>query len=128
MDEKIAVIICLITFGAIVGALISAAIYNKKVERVYRDIEMTLDSFRNISQYSNDEACEISNKDPDRISRQLKRIRDMIRTVQENAALEKEATRSVVTDVAHQLKTPLAAGKMNMELLEDETLSDTEKK
>lgn len=128
MDEKTAVIILIAIAGIIASVFISAVIYRKKMQRIYKEIEMMLDSFRNRTADSYDVASEISGKDLDRINRQLKRISDMIRIVQENAALEKEDTRSVVTDIAHQLKTPLAASKMNIELLTDETLSNTEKR
>lgn len=40
---------------------------------------------------------------------------------------EKEATKSLVTDISHQLKTPVAALKTSLELLSAEELSDDER-
>lgn len=52
-----------------------------------------------------------------RLEVQEKRIQD-----------EKEATKSLVTDISHQLKTPVASLKMCLELLEEEELSKEEQK
>ena len=49
----------------------------------------------------------------------------MIRQNQWNR--EKEDTKSLVTNISHQIKTPLAALKMCMDLLEDQGLSKEEK-
>ena len=61
-------------------------------------------------------------------------LKDRIRSLQEqiqsdhNRLLqEKEATKSLVTDISHQLKTPVAALKTSLELLAAEDLSNEEK-
>ena len=41
---------------------------------------------------------------------------------------EKETTKSLVTDISHQLKTPVASLKMCLELLAEEDLSKEEEK
>lgn len=41
---------------------------------------------------------------------------------------EKESTKSLVTDISHQLKTPVAALKMSLELLSGEELTEPERK
>lgn len=70
---------------------------------------------------------EASREDRDRILRQLRRIDDAMRLAEERSRLEKEETKAVVTDIAHQLKTPVAVMKMSAELLSDDSLSAEER-
>lgn len=53
-----------------------------------------------------------------------KRLEVQCRKIQD----EKEATKSLVTDISHQLKTPVASLKMCLELLEGDELSKQEEK
>ena len=70
---------------------------------------------------------EASREERDRILRQLRRIDDAMRLAEERSRLEKEETKAVVTDIAHQLKTPVAVMKMSAELLSDDSLSAEER-
>lgn len=47
---------------------------------------------------------------------------------EQRMALEKEETKALVTDLSHQLKTPVASIKMCFQLLEDENLQPEERK
>ncbi len=58
---------------------------------------------------------------------QLEMLQAQLRAVQEQAFTEKERTKSLVTDLSHQLKTPVAALDTCFTILEDQTLSEAER-
>ncbi|HEX3022526.1 MAG TPA: HAMP domain-containing sensor histidine kinase [Lachnospiraceae bacterium] len=51
-----------------------------------------------------------------------------LRLLNERVRIEKEVTKSLVTDISHQLKTPVAALKTSFEILQQDNLSISEKK
>ena len=117
--------------AAAAAVLITRWVDRRRLHRAYLEIEMVLDSFRNSSVHDAagvDTLCEVSRRDIDRIKRQLKRIDSMMRIMEEASHLEKEETRAVVTDIAHQLKTPVAVMKLSAELFEDDSLTGAEKR
>lgn len=125
MDERTAAVI--ITAAAVLAAVIvTRYIERRRRLRMFREAEMILDSFRGEFTASCP-SVEVSDKDADRINRQLNRIHDLITHIREHSEAEKEETRAVVTDISHQLKTPVAVMKMSLELLRDESLSDHER-
>lgn len=62
-----------------------------------------------------------------RLSWQLERLFEHIDRIQKQAAEEKEEVKSIVTDISHQLKTPVSVIDMNLSLLADENLTDAER-
>lgn len=125
MDERTAAVI--ITVASVLAAIIiTRYIERRRRRRMFREAEMILDSFRGEFTVSCP-SVEVSDKDADRINRQLKRIAGLIHHIREHSEAEKEETRAVVTDISHQLKTPVAVMKMSLELLRDESLSDRER-
>lgn len=117
--------------AAVLAAVaVTSYIERRRRRRMYREAEMILDSFRGVTgsvPETEDPGCEISDRDADRIKRQLRRIREMLSTVRERSRMEREETKSVVTDIAHQLKTPVAVMEMSMELLADDSLDGAER-
>lgn len=63
-----------------------------------------------------------------RIYMQLESLGQKIVLNEQRIELEKEDTKALITDLSHQLKTPVASIKMCFQLLEDETLEPEEKK
>ncbi len=61
------------------------------------------------------------------ITEQLERLGHAFETLKERLTWEKEKTKEIVTDISHQLKTPVAALKLSYELLQDESLTEQEK-
>lgn len=58
---------------------------------------------------------------------QLADLGEMLKLLEERMELEKEETKSLVTDISHQLKTPVAALKACFEILLSEDLSRQER-
>lgn len=58
---------------------------------------------------------------------QLGDLGEMLKLLEERMELEKEETKSLVTDISHQLKTPVAALKACFEILLSEDLSSQER-
>ncbi|MDO4470870.1 MAG: HAMP domain-containing sensor histidine kinase [Bacillota bacterium] len=58
----------------------------------------------------------------------LERLDSHTRNVLQKAQDEKEKTKEMVTDISHQLKTPIAALKSCFEVLENATLTDEERR
>lgn len=58
---------------------------------------------------------------------QLADLGEMLKLLEERMELEKEETKSLVTDISHQLKTPVAALKACFEILLSEDLSSQER-
>lgn len=61
------------------------------------------------------------------ITEQLERMGNAFGTLKKRLTDEKENTKSLVTDISHQLKTPVAALGISLELLEDEQITENEK-
>ncbi len=62
-----------------------------------------------------------------RIYEQLERFEEYLSLAQEQALSEKEKTKKIVTDISHQLKTPVAALDTCFTILEDKELGEEER-
>ena len=58
----------------------------------------------------------------------LKELDNNLLMLRERYAKEENNTKSLITDISHQLKTPLASLKMSHELMQSEDLSDKERR
>lgn len=63
-----------------------------------------------------------------RLQMNLESLSIYLRLMREESFLEKEETKKLVTDISHQLKTPVAALKMSFEILNSQHLSEMEQK
>ena len=133
MDAGSTLILVLILLGVmgVSGYLVIQE--KKKRKELCKEIEMVLAKFidsRGIKQedQKNRDGIETSNSNMDRIYRQLIRLKSYMNTLQNKATLEREEVKSIVTDISHQLKTPVAVMDMSLSLLEDESLSSAERK
>lgn len=61
------------------------------------------------------------------LTEQIERMGDAFGTLKYRLEEEKENTKRLVTDISHQLKTPIAALELSYELLDDEGLTAEEK-
>lgn len=100
-----------------------------QVEAVIRRIE----AFRR-GDYScipfSGEADEMSDDGTDwqRVYELLKELGDALSVWKRRMTEEENNTKALITDISHQLKTPLAALRMSYELTMEETLTDSERK
>ncbi|NCB94432.1 MAG: HAMP domain-containing histidine kinase [Clostridia bacterium] len=63
-----------------------------------------------------------------RVNHQMEALGDYIRVMKNQAMAEKEETKELVTDISHQLKTPVAALDTCFSILLEQELNDTERK
>lgn len=61
------------------------------------------------------------------LTEQLERMGEAFGVLKDRLVAEKENTKSLVTDISHQLKTPVAALKLSYELLGDASLTESER-
>ncbi|MBA4687670.1 MAG: HAMP domain-containing histidine kinase [Candidatus Galacturonibacter soehngenii] len=63
----------------------------------------------------------------ERVYESLRYVRESLTLLTQKLEKEKEATKALVTDISHQLKTPVAALKTSLEILEHSDLSQKER-
>ena len=78
-------------------------------------------------EYHQDEDC-MNTGIHAQLMEQMERMGNAFGTLKRQLEKEKENTKRLVTDISHQLKTPIAALKLSYELLEDERLTAEEEK
>ncbi len=61
------------------------------------------------------------------LTEQLDRMGRAVEEYRSRLEDEKESTKAMITDISHQLKTPVAALGLSMELMEDEQITEEEK-
>lgn len=92
-----------------------------------RALSQTLDKFsKHIYELEIPEKMNGKEKEMDRIAGQLSALSEQLRYNEERLNMEKEETRSLVTDVSHQLKTPVAGLKTCFEILNQGNLNPEE--
>ncbi|MBS4534456.1 HAMP domain-containing histidine kinase [Clostridium sp. D2Q-14] len=68
------------------------------------------------------------NKDTEKLYFNIQSFGDYLKLLSKRIYEEKEETKSLVTDISHQLKTPVAALKTSFEILQQDDLNPDEKK
>lgn len=61
------------------------------------------------------------------LTEQMERVGHAISALKTRLEEEQENTKAMITDISHQLKTPVAALKLSLELLDDEQVTEEEK-
>lgn len=109
----------------------------KEIEAEYNqgicDIGHILDALRDGTFNPSDEKCKKIasaefNSNFAGIETLIDSLYSSISVIKENAENDKRETKDVVTDISHQLKTPLAAIKSTYELIQQDTLTSDERK
>ncbi len=103
--------------------------WENRRHRELEEVSQTLNRFSHHI-YEMDALERLDGRDTqmDRIKELLADLSGQLRYTQERIEEEKEETRSLVTDISHQLKTPLAGVKACFEILNQENLSEEEQK
>lgn len=98
----------------------------KREKSKFLQIESTITSFR---ENNFEVALELDNEDEQEIiNYQLDALGHYLKLLKEEARLEKEGTKELVSDISHQLKTPVAALDACFSVLLRENLSEEEQK
>ncbi|NJI80507.1 HAMP domain-containing histidine kinase [Clostridioides difficile] len=100
-------------------------IINKKNQNRYDELSLMLNQILEGKEvtYSDTKDTRLS-----KISHQVKKVKDMIEIEVEQSKLEKEAIKSLISNMSHQLKTPLSNITIYCELLENMNISTSQKK
>ncbi len=108
---------------AVMGAGIFLGIYKRR--RMYQEIDRLLDCVLNREEMCRSELLE---GEFSALVGKLKRIRQMAEQQVERAGEEKEQVKSLVSDMSHQLKTPLANLSIYADILEGQELDEEKRR
>ncbi|MCI9137265.1 MAG: HAMP domain-containing histidine kinase [Lachnospiraceae bacterium] len=101
---------------------------NREKQKELRELGRVLRCFRKRTYSLKTEGvCRGREKEMEEIYEQLNLLWEMMKLSEERLQKEKEGTKSLVTDISHQLKTPVAGLKTCFEILEREDLEPKER-
>lgn len=69
----------------------------------------------------------LQKQEEEKTREQIKELRDNNQVLLERLTIEEEETKALVTDISHQLKTPLASLKMSYEIAQSDKFTEAEK-
>lgn len=92
----------------------------QSIYRYLEEFEMGNYAYRGTEDFTGEGICA-------QLSEQLGRMGEAFGGLTEKLVEEKENTKGLVTDISHQLKTPVAALELSYELLQDESLTEKER-
>ncbi len=134
---KSAVFMLAVSSAAYIVIVISLKRQEKETEKKYNhmieDIEQTLNALKDNSYNPSKKVfkklagTEVS-LDVARLETLIDSLYSSISVVKEKAENDKRETKDVVTDISHQLKTPLAAIKSTFEIMQSSNLSEDERR
>ncbi len=103
--------------------------WKRRRHRELAEVSQTLSRFsHHIYEMGATERLDGKDTQMERIKEQLADLSAQLHYTQERIQQEREETRSLVTDISHQLKTPLAGVRACFEVLNQEDLSKEEEK
>lgn len=126
---RIGIVSVILYIGFIISMYVINKLFKNKRNTELNELENILIDFRN-GFYSLLNTKELSNREDDirRIYIRMESIGDYLQLMEERMTKEREETKSLVTDISHQLKTPVAALKTCFEILQQENLAPEEYK
>lgn len=128
-QETVEISIVMVTACGILCSLVAYLLYRTAQSRKeeYQEISqclINLREMRNDTEFMKETESEIEIL---RIQEQLQILKEYLNWCEEQAQNERNATRSLVTDLSHQLKTPVAALKVCFSALKEEKLNEQER-
>ena len=115
----------------LVGALVTNGIWNyflyKREYGNYLSISRYLNAFEEGDYDFHTEEDYMKSGIHSQITEHLERIGSAFGTLRNRLVEEKENTKALITDISHQLKTPIAALGLSFELVKDEDITAAEK-
>lgn len=107
--------------AAVAGLLWKNYRTKKEAERFAEKVETALDAIVTGKEWNLEEELEDSLWG--RTGTQLEKVEQVFRKKEEESFCEKERVKGLISDISHQIKTPVANIKLYMELLEGENVS-----
>lgn len=107
--------------AAVMGLLWKNYRTKKEAERFAEKVETALDAIVTGKEWNLEEELEDSLWG--RTGTQLEKVEQVFRKKEEESFCEKERAKGLISDISHQIKTPVANIKLYMELLEGENIS-----
>ena len=107
--------------AAVMGLLWKNYRTKKEAERFAEKVETALDAIVTGKEWDLEEELEDSLWG--RTGTQLEKVEQVFRKKEEESFCEKERVKGLISDISHQIKTPVANIKLYMELLEGENVS-----
>ena len=107
--------------AAVMGLLWKNYRTKKEAERFAEKVETALDAIVTGKEWNLEEELEDSLWG--RTGTQLEKVEQVFRKKEEESFCEKERVKGLISDISHQIKTPVANIKLYMELLEGENVS-----
>ena len=115
----------------LVGALVTNGIWNyflyKREYGNYLSISRYLNAFEEGDYDFHTEEDYMKSGIHSQITEHLERLGSAFGTLRNRLVEEKENTKALITDISHQLKTPIAALGLSFELVKDEDITAAEK-
>lgn len=100
--------------------------YRRKY-RDYLEIAELLEALEEGDRESHTETAALRTGIHSQLTEQMERVGYAIRVLKTRLEEEQENTKEMITDISHQLKTPVAALKLSLELLDDAQITKEEK-
>lgn len=101
--------------------------YRRKY-RDYLEIAELLEALEAGDRESHTETAALRTGIHSQLTEQMERVGHAIRVLKARLEEEQENTKEMITDISHQLKTPVAALKLSLELLDDAQTTEEEKR
>lgn len=112
---------------AVIGNVLWQFVSYRKEYREYLSLQEYLEAFENgdYEYQGTENGIEIGIHS--QMIEQLERLGRAFSVIKEQLVEEKERTNELVTDISHQIKTPISAIHMSLELLQDTQTTEAEK-
>lgn len=126
--SQIIVISVLIYIAFCIGLFAQRHFLKKEQEQQLEQLSYSLDQLaKNLYESEEFHGNQIQNPVMQKVYEQIHSISDVMRLDHARVNEEKEGTKSLVTDISHQLKTPVAALKTCFDVLKQQDLSEEER-
>lgn len=93
----------------------------RRNRRMYRAIDMMLDEILDDEKITESDICE---GEISALAAKVKRVQEKVASSVSEAEKEREAVKQLISNLSHQVKTPLSVIVMYQEMLADESLDE----